>query len=67
MTKKTTYLLVFPKIFARCLYDQIYKNADSVISEYQTGYSKGYNSQLIEMFEKRRKHLHKRGNAVYYL
>ena len=33
------------KFFERCLYDQIYKNVDSISSKYQTGYRKDYSFQ----------------------
>ena len=51
------------------LNNQIYKNVNSILSKYQTGYQKGYRSQysLIAMFERRRKHLDKYGNVHYLL
>ena len=45
-------LTALPKIFERCLYDQIYKNVDNILLKYQTGYWIGDSSQnsLIVMF-----------------
>ena len=33
-----------PKIFEKCLYDQICKNVGSIFSKHETGYWKGYSS-----------------------
>ena len=54
---------VISKILERCLYDQIYKNIDNILSRHQTGYRKGYSSQhsLTAMFEKWKENLDKGG------
>ena len=42
------------KIYERCMYDQIYKYFDHILSKYQCGFSQGYNAQhcLLVMVEK---------------
>ena len=45
------------KIYERCLYDQIQNFFENIISKYQSGFRKGYNSQycLITLIEKWKK------------
>ena len=42
------------KIYERCMYDQMYKNFDQILSKYECGFRRGYNTQhcLLVMVEK---------------
>ena len=42
------------KIYERCMYDQMYKYFDHILSKYQCGFRQGYNTQycLLTIFEK---------------
>ena len=42
------------KIYERCMYDQMYKYFDQILSKYQCGFRQGYNTQycLLMMVEK---------------
>ena len=42
------------KIYERCMYDQLYKYFDHILSKYQRGFRQGYNTQycLLTIFEK---------------
>ena len=42
--KPITILPVLPKSFEQCLYEQINKNVDKILSKYQTGNWKDYSS-----------------------
>ena len=56
---------IFEKIKFFGLYNQIYKNLNSILSKYQTGCQNGYRSQypLIVMFERWRESLDKGGKC----
>ena len=63
---KTNYrpisiLPVLSKPFERCLYDQIYEYIDTILSNVQCGFRKGFSTQysLIAMIEKWRKNMDK--------
>ena len=45
------------KVYERCIYDQIQTYFDKILSKYQCGFRKGYNSQhcLIALIEKWKK------------
>ena len=51
------------KIYERCMYDQTYKYFDQILSKYQCGFRKGYNTQhcLMMMVEKLKEALDKGG------
>ena len=51
------------KIYERCMYDQMYKYFDQILSKYQCSFSPGYNTQycLLVMVEKWKEALHKSG------
>ena len=53
----------FSKIYERCLYDQMYKYFNHIISKWQCGFRKGFSTQhcLLVMTEKWRKCLDKGG------
>ena len=42
------------KIYERCMYDQMYKYFDQILSKYECGFRRGYNTQhcLLVMVEK---------------
>ena len=57
---------IFPtlsKIHGKCMYDQIYKYFDQILSKYQCGFRQSYNTQscLLMMVEKRKEALDKGG------
>ena len=47
----------FSKIYERCLYDQMYKYFNHILSQWQCGFSKGFSTQhcILVMTEKWRK------------
>ena len=49
------------KVYERCMYDQMYKYFDQILSKHQCGFRQGYNTQhcLLVMVEKWKKVLHK--------
>ena len=51
------------KIYERCMYDQMYKYFDQILSKYQCGFRQGYNTQycLLVMVEKWKEVLDKGG------
>ena len=51
------------KIYERCMYDQMYKYFDQILSKYQCGFRQGYNTQhcLLMMVEKWKEALDKGG------
>ena len=51
------------KIYERCMYDQMHKYFDQVLSKYQCGFRQGYNTQhcLLMMVEKWKEALDKNG------
>ena len=51
------------KIYERCMYDQMYKYLDQILSKYQCGFRQGYNTQhcLLMMVEKWKEALDKGG------
>ena len=53
----------FLKIYERCLYDQMYKYFNHILSKWQCGFRKGFSTQhcLLVVTEKWRKCLHKGG------
>ena len=53
----------FSKIYERCLYDQMYKYFNHILSKWQCGFRKGFSTQhcLLVMTEKWRKCLDKEG------
>ena len=72
-------LHMLSKISERCMYDQMYKYFDQILSKYQCGFDQGYNNQhyLLMMVEKWKQILDKGGlggalltdlsNAVDYI
>ena len=57
------------KIFERCMYDQLKDHFDKLLSKYQCGFRKGFNTQhrLLAMIEKLRKSLDIRGASAALL
>ena len=53
------------KIYERCMYDQMYKYFDQILSKYQCGFLQGYNTQhcLLMMVEKWKEALDKGGSG----
>ena len=53
------YLLCLSNVFKKCLYDQVYAYNDSILSNAQCGFGKGYSIQysIIAMIEKWRRNL----------
>ena len=57
------------KIYGRCMYTQMNKYFDSILSKYQFGFRKGYSTQqcLLVMTEKWRASLDQNGTCVALL
>ena len=58
-----TILPTLSKIYERCMYDQMYKYFDQILSKYQRCFPQGYNTQhcLLMMVEKWKEALDKGG------
>ena len=61
--RPVSILPMLSKIYERCMYDQMYKYFDQILSKYKCGFRQGYNTQhcLLVMVEKLKEILDKGG------